>query len=58
DMTARERAIFAPLVVATILLGVYPALVTDVTGPAVEALVGQVQTAQAAWEPGVQVAQN
>jgi NADH-quinone oxidoreductase subunit M len=38
DMTGRERAIFAPLVVMTILLGVYPALVTDIIGPSVEAL--------------------
>ncbi len=58
DMTAREKAIFAPLVVATLVLGVYPSLVTDVTGPAVAALVEQVQTAQGSWEPGVQVAQN
>ena len=45
DMTGRERAIFAPLVVMTLLLGVYPSLVTDVTGPAVEALIGNYETA-------------
>ncbi len=45
DMTRRERVIFAPLVVMTILLGVYPSLVTDITGPAVEALLGNVETA-------------
>ncbi|MFD1883880.1 NADH-quinone oxidoreductase subunit M [Paracoccus pacificus] len=39
DMTARERWIFVPLVVMTILLGVYPRLVTDVTGPSVRNLV-------------------
>jgi NADH-quinone oxidoreductase subunit M len=39
DMTGRERVIFAPLVVMTILLGVYPSLVTDIIGPSVEALV-------------------
>jgi NADH-quinone oxidoreductase subunit M len=39
DLTGRERAIFAPLVVMTILLGVYPSLVTDIIGPSVEALV-------------------
>jgi len=39
DMTTRERAIFAPLVVMTLLLGVYPSLVTDIIGPSVEALV-------------------
>ena len=39
DMTRREKAIFAPLVVMTILLGVYPSLVTDIIGPSVTALV-------------------
>ncbi|WP_299814197.1 NADH-quinone oxidoreductase subunit M [uncultured Jannaschia sp.] len=39
DMTGRERAIFAPLVVATILLGVYPSLITDIIGPSVANLV-------------------
>ena len=39
DMTGRERAIFAPLVVMTILLGVYPSLVTDIIGPSVGALI-------------------
>ena len=45
DMTKRARAIFAPLVVMTLLLGVYPSLVTDVTGPAVESLIGNYETA-------------
>ena len=39
DMSRRERAIFAPLVVMTLLLGVYPALVTDMIGPSVAELV-------------------
>ncbi|WP_417523833.1 NADH-quinone oxidoreductase subunit M [Marinovum sp.] len=56
DMTGRERAIFAPLVVMTILLGVYPALVTDIIGPSVEALVSNYQTALAASGDAVQVA--
>ncbi|RKT30403.1 NADH dehydrogenase subunit M [Roseovarius halotolerans] len=47
DMTGRERAIFAPLVVMTLLLGVYPSLVTDITGPAVEALISNYDTALA-----------
>ncbi len=47
DMTPRERAVFAPLVVMTILLGVYPALVTDIVGPSVSALVERVETARA-----------
>ena len=39
DMTRREKAIFAPLVAMTLLLGVYPRLVTDIIGPSVTALV-------------------
>ncbi|MGB3407377.1 MAG: NADH-quinone oxidoreductase subunit M [Jannaschia sp.] len=39
DMTGREKAIFAPLVFFTILLGVYPSLLTDIIGPSVSALV-------------------
>ncbi|MDR5651289.1 NADH-quinone oxidoreductase subunit M [Ruixingdingia sedimenti] len=45
DMTARERAIFAPLVAMTLLLGVYPSLVTDIIGPSVSALVTDYQAA-------------
>ena len=39
DLTRLEKAIFAPLVFMTLLLGVYPASVTDVIGPSVTALV-------------------
>ncbi|MFO7921737.1 MAG: NADH-quinone oxidoreductase subunit M, partial [Nioella sp.] len=39
DMTPRERWIFAPLIVMTLLLGVYPSLALDVIGPSVENLV-------------------
>ncbi|MES2665968.1 MAG: NADH-quinone oxidoreductase subunit M [Pseudomonadota bacterium] len=39
DMDRRERVIFAPLVVMTLLLGIYPSLVTDIIGPSVAALV-------------------
>jgi NADH-quinone oxidoreductase subunit M len=45
DMSLRERALFAPLVVMTILLGVYPSLVTDIIGPSVEALIQNYDTA-------------
>ncbi|MDO9637394.1 MAG: NADH-quinone oxidoreductase subunit M [Pseudotabrizicola sp.] len=45
DMTRREKAIFAPLVVMTLLLGIYPALVTDIIGPSVTALVTDYQAA-------------
>ncbi|MEO0359977.1 MAG: NADH-quinone oxidoreductase subunit M [Pseudomonadota bacterium] len=46
DLTTREKAVFAPLVVGTVLLGVYPSLLTDVFGPSVEALVAQVDEAR------------
>ena len=58
DMTRREKAIFAPLVVMTILLGVYPALVLDIIGPSVEALVSNYDTALAAADAASQIASN
>jgi NADH-quinone oxidoreductase subunit M len=39
DMSGRERLIFAPLIAMTLLLGIYPSLVTDIIGPSVTALV-------------------
>ncbi len=58
DMTLRERAIFAPLVVMTLLLGVYPSLVTDIIGPSVEALVLNYDTALLEAETATRVALN
>jgi len=56
DMTTRERVIFAPLVVMTLLLGVYPALVLDIIGPSVEALVSNYETALASAQDALQTA--
>jgi NADH-quinone oxidoreductase subunit M len=42
----------------TLLLGVYPSLVTDIIGPSVGALVDQVTVAQATWESATQLAAN
>ena len=58
DMGTRERVIFAPLVAMTLLLGVYPALVLDITGPSVAALVDNYETAVAAFEAATQFASN
>jgi NADH-quinone oxidoreductase subunit M len=58
DMNGREKAIFAPLVVMTLLLGVYPALALDVIGPSVEALVAQYDMAREAAEAASQIAVN
>lgn len=48
DMDTRERFIFAPLVVMTILLGVYPSLVTDIISPSTEALIANFNQSLAA----------
>ena len=56
DMSRRERAIFAPLVVATLLFGVYPAPILDTIGPSVEALVSNYQIALAEAGTATQVA--
>ncbi|MFV0244031.1 MAG: NADH-quinone oxidoreductase subunit M [Qingshengfaniella sp.] len=47
DMDRREKAIFAPLAVMTLLLGIYPSLATDVIGPTVADLLGTYETAVA-----------
>jgi NADH-quinone oxidoreductase subunit M len=59
DITPREQAILAPLVVMTILLGVYPSLVTDIISPSVDAMLAPVQEAQATFggDAGTQVAE-
>ncbi|KNG92467.1 NADH-quinone oxidoreductase subunit M [Pseudaestuariivita atlantica] len=56
DMTTREKAIFAPLVVMTIWMGVYPAPILDRIGPSVEALIGQVETARAEYDAATRLA--
>jgi len=48
DMSRRERLLFAPLVAFTLLLGLYPAVVLDVIGPSVAALIDHSETALAA----------
>ena len=58
DLSARERAIFAPLVVMTLLLGIYPSLVTDIIGPSVAALLENSKTALLDAQAALQLAQN
>jgi NADH-quinone oxidoreductase subunit M len=58
DMTTRERAIFAPLIVMTLLLGVYPSLITDIIGPSVEALLTHYDTAVEQYSHNASVAAN
>ncbi|MCX7559439.1 NADH-quinone oxidoreductase subunit M [Sulfitobacter sp. F26204] len=56
DMSPREKWILAPLVAMTLLLGVYPALVLDITGPSVTALVENYASAVEAADTSVQTA--
>ncbi len=50
DMDMREKLVIAPLVLFTLLLGIYPALVLDIIGPSVEALVNNFETVVGAAE--------
>jgi NADH-quinone oxidoreductase subunit M len=45
DMSRRERVIFAPMIVMTLVLGIYPAAVTDIIGPSVAQLIADYQVA-------------
>ncbi|MFV2034158.1 MAG: NADH-quinone oxidoreductase subunit M, partial [Halocynthiibacter sp.] len=56
DMTSRERVIFAPLVLMTLLLGVYPSLALDLISPSVEALVNNYQAALSVADGATQIA--
>ncbi len=58
DMGPREKAVFAPLVAMTILLGVYPSLVTDIIGPSVADLIAGVEMAVLEADAGVRLAQH
>ena len=58
DMTTRERSIFAPLIAMTILLGVYPSLVTDIISPSVTALLAGYDTAVAEFATQNAIAEN
>src|SRR5690606_12053175 len=50
DLSPREIAVFAPLVVLTIWMGVYPGSFLEPMHASVDHLVGQVETARAAME--------
>jgi len=43
DLQAREIIMFVPIIVLVILLGVYPSVISDVTGPSVEYLMEQIK---------------
>ena len=47
DLSPREVAIFVPLILIVLWMGIYPASFTSITGPAVEQLLTNYQTATA-----------
>ncbi|WFE74403.1 NADH-quinone oxidoreductase subunit M [Roseinatronobacter sp. S2] len=58
DMDRREKALIVPLIAMTLILGIYPALITDIIGPSVSALVEGHSLALQAYEAASQLAQN
>ena len=47
DVSTRERLLFAPLVLGTLILGIYPGFVLDIIGPSVDALISNFNDATA-----------
>ncbi|MDD7970141.1 NADH-quinone oxidoreductase subunit M [Roseinatronobacter alkalisoli] len=58
DMDRREKALIIPLVAMTLILGIYPAFITDIIGPSVSALVEGHSLALQAYDAASQLAQN
>jgi NADH-quinone oxidoreductase subunit M len=56
DMSAREIAVFAPLIVLTLLFGVYPKPVLDISAASVNALLQNYQAAIAAAQTAAKTA--
>ncbi len=56
DMSAREIAVFAPLVMLTLLFGIYPKPVLDISAASVNALLQNYQAAIAAAETAAKTA--
>ena len=46
DLDIRERLLFTPLILATVILGFYPNFILDVIGPSVSTLVESLETFQ------------
>ena len=46
DLDRRERLLFTPLILATVILGVYPNFILDIIGPSVSTLVESLETFQ------------
>ncbi len=53
DLSPREIAIFVPLILIVLWMGIYPVSFTSITGPAVEQLLANYQTATGTPAPGI-----
>ena len=43
DLDRRERLLFTPLILATLIFGIYPSFIIDIIGPSVEALIESIE---------------
>ena len=46
DLDRRERLLFTPLILATLIFGIYPSFIIDIIGPSVEALIENIETSK------------
>ena len=46
DLDRRERLLFTPLILATLIFGIYPSFIIDIIGPSVEALIESIETSK------------
>ena len=52
DLSPREVAIFVPLILIVLWMGIYPVSFTSITGPAIEQLISNYQVAVGPTQPG------
>ena len=52
DLSPREVAVFVPLVLIVLWMGIYPSSFTSITGPAIEQLISNYQVAVGPAQPG------
>jgi NADH-quinone oxidoreductase subunit M len=52
DLSPREVAVFVPLLLIVLWMGIYPSSFTSITGPAIEQLISNYQVAVGPTQPG------
>jgi hypothetical protein len=56
DLSPREVAIFLPLILIVLWMGIYPASFTSITGPTIDRLISNYQVAVGPTQPGSLIA--